>query len=250
MLAHSNWRRGNDRGIARQEHVEGLVVHERPVLDAVEPGAERVLDALGCAAMPRDLAVIIVGLGHHRRHLLEGHAQRVMIGGVGRGGIAGGVGLDPLHAILHQLADGGTAFDRAVDQEDQPLHAQLQVLGVPVHQPARAADLPSAGGQARPGEQVFLDRLLEPDVDVVQTAPAPCRGIAALEGQASIGGRQQRDILDRILDIEIRELGHVEVRGVEMGLDQPGHHRATAGVDPPGARAGPRARRPPARRRR
>ena len=233
MLAHSNWSAGTTGRIPRQEHVEGLVVHERAMLDAVEAGAERVLDALGCAAMPGDLAVIVVGLGHHRRHLLEGHAQRVMVGGVGRGGIAGGVGLDPLHPILHQLADGGAGLDGPLTRRISPSMPSFRCSAFQsISPPAPQISRPLAARRG-PGNKVFLDRLLEPDVDVVQAAPAPRRGVAALEGQPSIGGRQQRDILDRILDIEIRELGHVEIRGVEMGLDQPGHDRPAAGVDPP-----------------
>ncbi len=39
------------------------------------------------------------------------------------GRIARRVGLDALHAILHQPADGRAGLDRAVDEEDQPLHA-------------------------------------------------------------------------------------------------------------------------------
>ena len=143
-----------------------------------------------------------------------------MIGGVGGGGVAGRIGLDPLDAVLDQLADGPAGFDRSVDQQDQAFHPQLEMVGVPVHQPPRAADLASAGGQPGTEEQVLLDRLLEPDVDVVQAAAAAGRGVAALEGQPGVRRGQERDILDRILDVEIRQFGHVEVRGVEMGLDQ------------------------------
>src|SRR2546422_618260 len=74
----------------------------------------------------------------------------------------------------------------AVDDEDEPLHADLSELGVPVHQPTGAADLPAAAGQARPEHQVLLDGPLQPDVDVVQRAAAAGRGIAALERQLRV----------------------------------------------------------------
>ena len=133
----------------------------------------------------------------HGVHLLEGHAQRVMVVGVGRGGVAGRIGLDPLDAVLDQLAHGGPGLVGAVDQQHQPLHADLAEVGVPVHQPADAADLAAAGRQARAGDQVVLDRLLEPDVDVEQAAAAAGRRVAALQGQLGVGRRQQRDVFDR-----------------------------------------------------
>ena len=171
----------------------------------------------------------------HGVHLLEGHAQRVVVVGVRRGGVAGRVGLDPLDAVLDQLAHGGPRLVGAVDEQHQPLHADLAEVGVPVHQPADAADLAAAGRQARAGHEVVLDGLLQPDVDVEQAAAAAGRGVAALQGQPGVGGGQQRDVLDRVLDVEVFEGGDVEVGRVEVGLDQPRHDGAAAGVDPPGA---------------
>ena len=203
------------------------------VFQAVEAGPECVLDPLGRAAMAGDLAVVVVRLGDDGRHLLEGHAERVMVGGVGRGGVAGGVGLDPFDAVLDQLAHGPAALVGAVDQEDQAFHAELEVVGVPVHQSAGATDLAAAGGQARAGDQVFLDRLLEPDVDVVQAAAAAGGRVAAFERQPGVARGQDRHVFDRILDVEIGQLGDVEIGRMEMGLDQPRHDGPAAGVDPP-----------------
>ena len=42
---------------------------------------------------------------------------------------------------------------------------------------------------------------------------------------------QQRDVLDRILDVEVFQRRDVEVRRMEVGLDQARHDRAAAGVD-------------------
>ena len=77
-------------------------------------------------------------------------------------------------------------------------------------------------GESRARSDVGLDRLLEPDVDVEQAAAAARRGVAALERQPRIGGRQERDVFDRILDVEVFESGDVEVSGMKVRLDQPG----------------------------
>src|SRR5262249_32108029 len=119
-------------------------------------------------------------------------------------------------------------------QEDQPFHAELEVVGVPVHQAPGAADLAAAGGQPRAGDQVLLDRLLEPDVDVVQAAAAPRGGVAALQGEPCVARGEDRDVVDGVLDVEVGQLGDVEVSRVEVGLDQPRHDRAAARVDPVG----------------
>ncbi len=223
--------RGHDRRVALKQQVERLLVHERRVLEAVEAGAERILDPLGGSAVSGHLAMVVVSLGDDGRHFVEGHAERVVVGRIGRGGIAGGVGLDPLDAVLDQLADGRAALVRSVDQEDQSLHAELEVVGVPVHEPARAADLASAGSQSRAGYQVVLDRLLEPDVDIVQAAAAARGRVAAFEREPGVARSQDRDVFDRILDVEIGEIGDVEVGRMEMSLDQPRHDGPAARID-------------------
>ena len=202
-----------------------------PCSRRVEAGPKRVLDSLGRAAVAGDFAVVVMGLGDDGRHLLEGHAERVVVGRVGRGRVAGGIGLDPLDAILDELAHGPASLVGAVDQEDQALHAELQVLGVPVHQSARATDLAPAGGQPRAGDQVFLDRLLEPHVDIVQAAAAAGRRVAAFEREPGVARGQDRHVFDGILDVEVGQLGDVEIGGMEMGLDQAGHDRPAAGID-------------------
>ena len=96
-----------------------------------------------------------------------------------------------------------------------------------------------------PGDEVVLDRLLQPDVDVEQAAAAARRRVAALEGELGVRRGQQRDVLDRVLDVEVFERRDVEVGRVEVRLDQARHDRAAAGVDPRGL-----GRRAAARRRR
>ena len=105
------------------------------------------------------------------------------------------------------------------------------MLGVPVHQSARATDLAPAGGQARAGDQVFLDRLLEPDVDIVQAAAATGRCVAALEHAPGVARGQDRHKFDGILDVEVSQLGDVEIGRMKMGLDQTRHDRPAAGID-------------------
>ena len=150
------------------------------------------------------------------------------------GAAASPVGYVLIHSTpsLTSLRTAARASSGPLIKRIEPLHAELQVLGVPVHQSAGAADLAAAGGQARAGDQVFLDRLLEPDVDVVQAAAASGRRVAALESQLGVAGGQDRDVFDRVLDVEIGQLGDVEVGGVEVGLDQARHDRPAAGVDP------------------
>ena len=60
--------------------------------------------------MAGHLQLVVVRRGDDGVHLLERHAQRVVVVGVGRGGVAGGIGLDPLDAVLDQLAHGGRAL--------------------------------------------------------------------------------------------------------------------------------------------
>src|SRR5262249_3797325 len=108
-------------------------------------------------------------------------------------------------------------------------------VGVPVHQPAGAADLTAGRGQARANYQVVLDGLLEPDVDVVQASARARRRVAALQGQPGVGRRQERDVLDRVFDVRVVESGDVEIRRVIVGLDQARQDGAAAGVDRGGA---------------
>jgi hypothetical protein len=181
------------------------------------------------------LEAVVVRLLDAGVHLVEGHAQRVVVVRVGGGRVAGRVGLDPLDAVLDQLADGAAGLGGAVDQQDQALHADLAEVGVPVHQAAGAADLAAAGRQARAGGQLVLDGFFQPDVDVVQAAAAAGGRVAALQGQPGVGGGEQRDVLDGVLDVEILQGRHVEVRRVKVGLDEAGHDGAAPGVDATGA---------------
>jgi hypothetical protein len=116
--------------------------------------------------LPRDFHAVVVRLVDHRVHLLECHAQRVVVVRVGRRGVAGRIGLDPLDAILDELAHGAAAFIGAVDQQHQALHADLAKIGIPVHQAADAADLAPAGCQPRPGRKFLVDGPLQPKVDI------------------------------------------------------------------------------------
>ena len=226
----------HDGRVARKQHVERLVVHERAVLERVVAGPQGVLDPLVRPAVAGHFQLVVVRLGHHGVHLLERHAQRVVVVGVGRRGVARGIGLHPFDAILDQLADRAATFVRPVDQQHQPLHADLAKVGVPIHQAADAANLATAGRQSRAGSRSSSIALLQPDVDVEQAAAAAGRRIAALQRQPRVDGREQRHVLDRILDVEIFELRHVEIGRMKVRLDQPRHDRAAASVDPRGVR--------------
>ena len=101
-----------------------------------------------------------------------------------------------------------------------------------------------------PGDQVVLDGLLQPDVDVEQAAAAARRRVAAFQREPRVRRRQQRDVFDGILDVEVFQRGDVEIRRVEVRLDQPRHDRAAARVDAHRRRAATAGSPPPARRRR
>ena len=111
-LASSNCKRGNARGVALEQQFERLVVHERAVLDRVVAGPQGVLDSLGRPAVAGDLQFVVVGRGDDGVHFVEGHAKRVVVVDVGRGGVAGRIGLDPLDAVLDQFAHGRRALRR------------------------------------------------------------------------------------------------------------------------------------------
>jgi hypothetical protein len=64
---------------------------------------------------------------------------------------------------------------------------------------------------------------------VVLRRPAR-RRVAALQRQLRICCGQERDVLDRVLDVEVFEGGHVEVGGVEMGLHKARHDGAAWGI--------------------
>ena len=64
--------------------------------------------------------------------------------------------------------------------------------------------------------------------------PLRADGVAALERQPGVAGGENGDVFDWVLDVEIGQLGDVEVGRMKVRLDQPGHDRAAAGVDPAG----------------
>ncbi len=107
----------------------------------------------------------------------------------------------------------------------------LRCSGFQSINPPAPADLAAAGGQARARDQVFLDRLFEPHVDVVQAAAATGRRVAALEHAPGVARGQKCHVFDGILDVEISQLGDVEIGRMKMGLDQSGQDRPAAGID-------------------
>src|SRR6266850_455794 len=175
--------------------------------------------------------LVIVRFGHDCMHLFEGHAERMMIVRIGSGSVARRIGFHPFDSIFDQLPNGATAVIGPIDDENQPLHADLAEVRVPIHQPAGPTDLAPTGRQAWADNEILLERLLQPDIDVVQTtAAASCR-IAALKCELRVGRREQRDIFDRVFDIEVLELGHVEIGGVIMRFYQAWKNRSSPRID-------------------
>lgn len=222
---------GDDGGVADHEEIEGFIVHEGAVFEGVVSGAEGVFDPFISAAVSSDLEAVVVGGLDDGVHFIEGHAEGVVIVGIGSGGVSGGVGFDPFDAILDEFADCGTGFVGSVDEEDESFHADLAEVGIPVHESSDAADFASAGGEAWAGKEIAFDAFFEPDVDVEETAPAARGGIAAFEGESGVAGGEESDVFDGVLDVEVFESGDVEVGGVEVGFDEAGEDRAAAGID-------------------
>ena len=156
-----------------------------------------------------------------------------MIVHVGRSGIAGGIRFHPLDAVLHQRPHGFAGVLHSVDDEDQAFHADLPELGIPIHEPARAADLASAAGKAGSGNDTFVDRLFHPDVDVVEATAAAGGGIAAFEGEPGVGSGEEGDVLDRVFNIEVGKFRDVEIGQVDVGLDQARKDGPTPDIDHP-----------------
>ena len=172
----------NARNIALEHQIESFVVHEGSMLDAVVTCTKRVLDPLGGSAVACDLEFVVVSCCDHGVHFFKCHAQGMVIVGIGRGCIAGRIGFDPLDPIFDQRSDRFAGIFDSVDDKDQALHADLSELGVPVHEPSCRTDLATACSEPRPRHEVFLDRSLEPHIDIEQTPARPSRRIAALEG--------------------------------------------------------------------
>jgi hypothetical protein len=214
-----------------QEKIKRFLIHECAVLNGVVAGAQRVLDSLIGPAMTGHFQPVVVRGGDHGMHLLKCHAERVMVVRIGRGRIAGRVGLDPFDAVLDKLSHGGARLLRTVNEQDQPFHTDLAEVWIPIHEAADATDLPAAGGKAGPGSHPFGDRLFQPDVDVKQAAATARGRVAAFESEAGVGGGEEGDVFDRILDIEVFEGGDVEVRWMEVSFDKAGHDGAAASVD-------------------
>ncbi len=143
--------RRHNGNVPFQQQVERFVVHEGAMLKRVVTSPQSILDPLCRAAVSGHLKLVIVGGRHHRVHFVEGHAQRVMVVDIGGGGIAGGVRFDPFDTILDERSNRFAGVLLAVDDEDQPLHADLAEVGVPVHQAAGRADFAARGGQPRAG---------------------------------------------------------------------------------------------------
>jgi len=151
--------RRHARHVALEHEFQAFVVDEGRMLDRIVTGLERILDSFRRAAVTGHLQAVIMGRFDDRVHLLERHAERVVIVRIGRGGVAGRISFDPLDAVFHELAHRGTRFMRAVDDQHQPFHADLAIIRIPIHQPRRAADFPPAGGEPRTSDEAAPRRL-------------------------------------------------------------------------------------------
>jgi len=118
------------------------------VFDGIVAGFEGVADALCGAAVSGDLESVVVSGGDNGMHFFKGHAERVVVVGVGCGGITCRIGFYPFDSVLHQFADGSAGFCGTIDEQDEAIHADAAKVGVPVHQSADTANFATAGGQS------------------------------------------------------------------------------------------------------
>jgi len=247
MLACSNCRPARPVYSVEQQ-VECLTIHEGAVLQAVEAGAQGVLDPLGRAAVAGHLAVVVVALRRRRppsrrRSCRACDGRRCRARRRPRWDRFLITRPRPWSASAPPVGLVGP-----VDQQDQALHAELEVLGFQsISPPAPQISRPLAASEGRgPGPSSIA--FLQPDVDVMKTAAATGRRVAAFERQPGIARRQGSSLFDRVLDIEIRQLRRRwKYVGWKCASTSPGR------IVPPGRRSDARrvqsrARLEPARR--
>ncbi|OIQ63318.1 hypothetical protein GALL_551410 [mine drainage metagenome] len=200
------------------------------MLDGVDPGQDRGLDARGAVGVGGDLHAGGVGLINDGLDLIEGQL-------LGAGGVAvaehtaGGADLDDLGAVFVQLADHLAALVGAVDHR-RPLlvHRGREEGGVTMA--AGRADGVGRRNDARPLDIAGVDRLLQADVVVVVGADIADGGEAGLQGAP---GGAHRDI-GAVIAVEGHGLDDriaaVELAGdVVVGVDQAGQDGGVGQVD-------------------
>ena len=224
-------KRRHDRRIALEQHVECLAVHERAVFERVITGAQRVLDAGVGAAVPGDLEAMVVRLVDHGVHLIK--VMHSVWWSLVSGAAASPVGYVFTHSTpsLTSLRTARRPSSAPLINSTSPSMPILRKSGFQsINPPTPQISRPLAASRG-PGIKFFVDRALQPKVDIEQAAAAAGRRIAAFERQPGIVRRQQRDVFDRILDVEIFQVGDVEIGRMKVGFDEPGHDRAATGVD-------------------
>lgn len=103
------------------------------MFNAVVASPKCVLDTLRRAAVSCNFELVVVCGGDDSLHFFQCHAKRVMVVDVRRSRIAGRIRLDPLDAVFDKGSYGFAGIILAVDDEDEPLHADSAELWILVH---------------------------------------------------------------------------------------------------------------------
>jgi len=80
----------------------------------------------------------------------------------------------------------------------------------------------TAGGQSRTGHQIILDGFLEQTSTLKQATAAASRRVPTFQREFRIDRGEQRDVFDRVLDVEVFESGDVEICRVKMRFNEAG----------------------------
>lgn len=198
------------------------------MLDGVDPGADRGLDASAAMRVCRDLEAPLMRLIGNRAQLLFGELLLTRLG-VARENPAGGADLDHLCAVLallaHLLAQlGGAIADR------RRLRAKRgRKIGL-VAMPAGRADRVRGRHDARAGRPALGNRLLQCHVVIAFGTDVAHRGEPGIEHCARVrGGNEAPEAVGELQAV----VPAISGRAVEMDVhvDQPGEQCLARQVD-------------------
>jgi hypothetical protein len=205
-------------------HRERLIVAVRAVLDGVDAGANRGLDAPLAVRVRRDFhAEQMRGLDN-RAHLLVGELLRIARV-ADRQHAAGCRELDQVGAVLVLITHGFPRFVRAVDDPVLPggRLPQVRPQAALVAMPARNADDRARRPHARARHDAVLDRALQRDVRAAVGAHVANRRESRLERPPRVHRRSHR-IIERRHRRGANDRVALTLAGdVRMRVDQAGH---------------------------
>ena len=216
-------------GAVFYHQLDALVVHEEAVLDGIDAADDGVLDPLGALSVRCGLDVGVLGLLDEGADLL--HAVLALGGSVLLGhDAAGGHDLEEVGALAELLT---SRFPDLVDAVGDP--PEQKALGPFGRHKVDVAVTPAVCETASPrrddpgpDHRALLDRAF--DEDPVHPADLPDRGEARVDDAPGVvngsGSAHVRLLGDRRRQVRRQQAGEMDV-----GVDQPRHHRLARDVD-------------------